>query len=301
MEEGLPGKEATLFATNLYLNDADCTHAIATIENLYNSTASDNEVRITRASAQGCAAGVPNFMVFLQTIIDNAASFSTGGFWQLMAKTFYTSNFIDQDRRVTASFNSSDALMATLLPGAVISPSYLINSAPNLGSVIAQDRTNDANVYMIFMSMATVGNLEVRYGAADSSGNKTQVLGATDASDVVGWTNSSRIDVNACGYAAAILNMFDSIDTVAGALSGNVASSVTTITTTFSSLMDDACDLGCQACGLAAGVCKGSGGHACPMTLRNRFSCDASVATNKEACAAAGMVNAIMTTPGLGW
>ena len=51
------GKQSIIYKVNAALTAGDCTSAIISIEPLYNSPSSDDEVRRLRASAHACKAG----------------------------------------------------------------------------------------------------------------------------------------------------------------------------------------------------------------------------------------------------
>ena len=164
-------------------------------------------------------------------------------------------------------------------------------------AIVAAHRTEDSNLYSMLVSMSLIGALQNRYGAPDGSYHQGQKLGAT-AGNPAGWETVTAVDVNACTYAGAVLTFLDSISqvgaTIGSSLGGSVGGALTTAAGTFSTLMNDACDSGCQACGIAAGSCT-----PCPTELRDRNSCTG-VATDKASCAAAGIA-AFMNTDPLGW
>lgn len=278
------GKQSIIYKVNAALTAGDCTAAIIGIEPLYNSASSDDQVRRLRASAHACKAGIS----FFQLIGDLATgSFTGGGLWRTITQLFPASAM---DGKTQSSFYATDALMAWLKPGTVISSNAKISTDPfNIGSRSYLDRTGDSNLYLSLVSMATIGTLHNAYGAPDGSYAPTTALP---------WTTLAAVDEEGCGYAAALLNLMDSLAAIGA--SYTQLSGVTSAVTAAASGYDAMCDQGCQnLCPTlnAAGGCTGK----CPATLRDRSACNRTTPATEDwdACAAAGLVT-LMNSP-LGW
>ncbi len=288
------GKQAIIDETNSALTAGDCLKAIELIEPLYNSDQTDDEVRLVRASAHGCKANV-NFFKFLTDFVSN--DLSGTGFWKTLAKLFPSTSVTDGIAE--SGGYAQDALMAILKPGVIVSTPYRVNEdTQNPGTLVPADRTDESNIYMLIVSMATIGTLQNRYSATDTSNYlKTRVLGyKSTATD--GWAKAVNVDIDGCTFAASVMNMLDSFQQI-GASSEKLNKISGTITT-LTSLMNTACEAGCQGiiptgCALAAGTCT-----VCPVSLRNRNSCTGAV-SDKNSCAAAGISYLINTDLTAGW
>jgi hypothetical protein len=280
----LEGKTAILDAVNLSLSKADCTSAIASIEEIYETPYTDNTVRLARASAHGCAAGVN----FFQLITDLPQNDLIGpGFWRTMTKLFPSTT---ADTKTTSAWYATDALLAAKKAGSVVAPAYVVNADTyNPGSLVPTDRIDDANAYLMFVSMATIGAFHNRYSAPDSSYAKTKPLGYS-AGHPTGWETLAGLDEEGCSYSAAVLNMLDGIGATAAKLSNaSLAKALTTVSDTFQSVMDAACDAGCSGatvpgCAFPVGSCT-----PCQRVLRSRAACTQASAT-LASCAAAGLI-----------
>jgi hypothetical protein len=301
----LQGKAAILDATHVALSSEDCTTAIAAIESLYGSSNTDNEVRMARASAQGCAAGVSNFFSTFGQLVSNADSLGGSGLWETMSKMFWETDADALDKRITAGGYSTDALMAATKAGSVIAATSQVGGAPNVGSLLGADREDTANLYLVFISMSQIGALQNRFGSPNASTYKRgQIMGKT-ATNADGWTKATKVDSNACAYAAAILNMIDSIAAVSNALSGSSKDNFAKITDAFSVAIGAACNEGCKGvayatgCGFTDDDCQGTATRPCPLSLHNRNSCTGST-SDRASCAAAGIAKFISSDV-LGW
>lgn len=287
------GRKSIVADVDQLLSSQQCAAALAIVEVYYpQSGCGTDDIRMARASANACAANINFFQ-----LIGNLATVNLvgGGLWSSFTQLFPSSL---TDQRVTAGQNSLDALFAIRIPGALSPPQYIINaSSENPGALIAAQRTADANLYGMLVSMALIGSLQNRYGAPNAGYHPTKKMGAT-AGNVNGWELVTAVDVNACTYAGSILTFFDSIgqigSSIGTSLGGSVGGTLTTASAIFATLMNGACDSGCQACGLGAGTCA-----TCPLELRNRNSCTG-LANDKASCAAAGIVSFIDNSP-LGW
>jgi hypothetical protein len=200
-------REAMKIEIRSALSRGECSKAISISTQLYDSKYSDNSVRMLHASALGCITGI--------RILENVDQFSSFGGMNAIGQfaRIYPSALYDQ--RLESAWLAQDALMAMLNPGVVVGPSDQVNSSTqNSGSVLIGDRTQDSSVYLLFVSMATIGNTLHRYGAPDSSYNQ----GAD-----IPWTSKalvqSDLSGSACGLAAGFLNFFDSFRSIQTLLS----------------------------------------------------------------------------------
>lgn len=318
---GLEQYSSVLHRTRHYLDQGDCTNAIISIEGLYNSASSNNEVRMLRAAAHGCAAGIPDFLSF---VLDLVSSDIVGGaLWTTLAEKFAVTDEDEAASRISSAWSSIDALQAVITPGRqVLSTFYVNEGTDNVGSVLASDRLDESNEYLTFVSMASIGNLENFYGAPDSNYNQGQNLGATGSSPQ-GWSVATALrsttDPAGCAYAAAILNMLDGLHETADSLPESVGGSLSDLESQFSDAIAEACMAGCA--GSAGGPvtvagyamtpnsgcaftdptdCQVQGGRPCPRRLRDKMACTGSV-TNESSCAAAGLIQFINEHPILGW
>ncbi|MBS1961174.1 MAG: hypothetical protein JST04_03080 [Bdellovibrionales bacterium] len=287
------GRQSIVGDVDQYLSDQNCAAALALVEKYYPlDGCGTDDMRLARASANACAANVN----FFQLVSDLGSENIVGSeMWVTFTKLFPSTI---SDQKVTGGQNALDALFAIKVPGSLTPAQYEINTTtPNPGTLVAANRTQDSNIYAMLVSMSLIGSLQNRYGAPDGAYHKTKKLGAT-AGNANGWEVPTAVDVNACTYAGAVMTFFDSITQVSTILSSSLGSSLggdlTTAATTYTALFNNACDAGCQACGMAAGSC-----NPCPTELRNRYSCTG-VATDKPTCAAAGLVNFIDNNA-LGW
>ncbi len=186
------GKQAVIEEANLYLNSGNCDKAIETLTPLYQSSRTDNEVRMVFSSAYACKAGFS-----MTRIITNLKG--SGNIWNIIVSSLYS--------------NGSDGHYANFMEAATI----LRTTAPN-GSLFAVDRPGDANVYMIFMQLGVISSLISRMGVADSgTGAQTTPLVASDA------TMAER-----CSIQVAFSTINDSLDSL-GADTGTLANLSTVV------------------------------------------------------------------------
>lgn len=270
-------KLETYYKVNQLLTEGRCDEAIVLIDPIYNSAESDNEGRMLRASAYGCKANV-NFFGNLDSITSSTSSLSPTQFWGFTARTWPSVSVSDQ--KVESAVIAMDTLLTVLKSGAAVSSSNAVfTGTHNPGSIFATDREDEANVLMVFVTMALVGELNYRYGAPDANYNQTVNLPWTIAN------SSSMTNAAGCAYGAALSNLFDAATAAQSAVSGSAANAFSSILTIKAGL-DIACTTGCTTCGGAV-----SCGN-CPSTLKNRQSCTA-VTTDVNSCAAAGIATSV--------
>jgi hypothetical protein len=323
----LPGKTAILDAVYSALNNKDCATAISTIEGVYGTSYSDNEVRLARASAFACKGGVEDLSALFMEIANNASALTGPAFWSFITQLFYDSSANVLDTRMAANLYATDALFAALKPGTVILSANRVNDdTPNVGSVIVDDRISDANLLLILVSMAQMGVIQSRYGNPDpATFAKGQVLG-WEATNTDGWMVWDKIDDNGCDYAASVVNLFDAIGVISQQVEGSNGRNMAAIADTFGGLINDACDSACRGVNAVLGVnygdvgcggaapagfdlssdysCKGTASRPCQLLLRNRDICKATAAGNADVvrakCAAAGVARFVSQSL-VGW
>ncbi len=291
------GRAAIVAEVSNFLNEARCGEAIQTIDRFYDKEGCGTDsIRYARASAYACAANL-NFFDVVDNLTQNSSNLTGNLFWRYLTQLFpSTAN----DGRVAAGEYATDALMALRKVGAVTPDIYKINAGTlHPGSLLVNDRQDNANVYLMLTSMAVIGALQNQYGAPNASYAPTQKIGAT-AGNANGWTTVTFGTQDSCSYAGAILNMIDTM----GAISGQLGSLSTQIAATAAILiasMNAACEAGCTntttdatGCAIAAGQCT-----PCPIDLRYRNSCTFTT-TDKASCAAAGIADWINHNP-IGW
>jgi hypothetical protein len=288
----LAGHQAIIDETNLHLTAGDCEAAVSQIEGVYASGCTDNQVRMIRASAHACTAGIN----FFQLVGNLATADLTGtGFWRTATQYFPSTT---ADTKTESTWYATDALLASLKPGKIVTSANQVNpDTVNVGSVKVSDRTDDANAYLLLVSMATIGTLQNRYSEPDATYYPTKVLGYDPAtpSTELGWAKATNVGEEGCSYAAATLNVLDAIDQVGDQFSTSLAASLALFVTTYRSAIDTACEAGCygttgSGCTMAAGSCNG-----CPLSLRDRSACTGAV-NEKNTCAAAGIAAFVNTT-----
>ncbi len=272
-------KQAILDAVQIALTNKDCITAIQLIDPLYESDRTDNEVRLARASAYGCAATID----FFGLLGELTAGISGTSFWAMMAQNFPETS----DSVLEATYQSTDALMSIINEGVVVAESNKINQTTdtkvsyNVGSIYVGDRSDDSNFYLIFVSMAMLGVIETRNGDPNPAGSygKTKDMP---------WTTVAAMTTEGCAYASAMLNLIDAseqmmddlglLKTVIEALLYGEAGGPALKTS-----VNAACVQGCTDCGITCSEC--------PRNLRSRSTCDSTDATDTEACAAVGIIN----------
>ncbi len=319
----IEGKAAILDRVHLLLTSADCYDAVSTVEGLYNSKYTDNNVREARAASHACSAGVTDLLTLLNQIIENSSGLAGPGLWKTLTELFFVADtdavaYTDEQRnskhesRMISGWNSSDSLLSIINPGVSISPlNITFPESDNPGSIMVSDRLVNSNLFHIFVAMSIIGNTQARYGAPDpTTFARGQILGQTTG-NALGWTLEEYVDEAACGYAGSIVTMLDSMNDVADNLTSSAKTTMATIASAFGSVIDQACDAGCQGlfptganCTFAAGVCANSAKQPCLPALRNRKTCATkdliSDQDDKARCAAAGIASFISLSP-LGW
>jgi hypothetical protein len=307
-------RQAILDRVDAALTTGDCATAVAAIDPLYNSAQSDNEIRLKAASAYGCNANINFFKVTTDLVAKGPDNLLGEKLWRTLTELFPSAT--GYDYVVEGGLYAMDALQSALVPGAMILPAYQVNPGGyNVGSVFTTDRVIDANLYMIYVSMASVGGLLSRFGSPNTT---TYIKTAA-----LPWTTYSQLTSSSdgCAVASSVLNLLDSMDAARVVISGSLSGSFGAATSLLMSVFDHACSLGClgwtnddqdplilpdgqavgtgepdwtpSGCAGANITCTG-----CPWELRNRASCTG--LKDQVTCAAAGIVN-FMNSGRFGW
>ncbi len=293
------GRRSIIAEVHSLLTRGLCDAAIDTIEPLYESIYTNNEIRLVRASAHGCKAGI-NYFDLLNGLVQNSSTLIIGGgLWTFLTQYFYHSTQRTVEDRFRSGWFATDSLFAILNTGVVVPAAFQVNtSTNNVGSVLVQHRTNESNLYLIFISMAVIGATQSRYGDPDTTNyRKNQDLS---------WISTTLMETEGCAYAASIVNMLDGINEASNFIGPLIRTALSGIGTAFTSQINQACDLGCRglnpdltasgdaSCTYAAGACT-----PCLDLLRNRNICSTDT---QASCAASGIVRYINDDPlGNGW
>lgn len=151
------GRQYLLDLANGYLTSGQCQQAIDTLEPLYNSIYVDNEIRLTYASAWACAGGF-NFAVLIASL----KNLGSGDIWSAFVAANYSASYADSK--------------VYLLGEAV---RYVRKASSNSSSYSAAFRTQEANIYMVFLQMqiiATTISIQTLGNADRLTGKKTTTI-----------------------------------------------------------------------------------------------------------------------------
>ena len=312
------GRRALKDEVNILLTNEECQQAISLITTLYNSEWSDDEARILFASAHACHASIDFFEV-LRDLIDNASNLTGTGMFSTISNLFKPKTGDDVfkiDSRLESSYLASEALMSVLDTGVTIPSQYSINSGTNNpGSLIAENRTAEANLNLFMVSLATLGHTQHRRGGASTNGLQTVTFPFRLEAGLDGTNVEEK---SGCAYASALLNMIDGIDGSLDEIGGTAATTLQSLSDTLkngitigadtygintacaygclgqnetnTALVDASCDPAtttfvdgdCNPCPAGDTDCV-----QCPIALRDRDACETDLYAS---CAAAGIV-----------
>ncbi|MGK5083282.1 hypothetical protein WDW37_08240 [Bdellovibrionota bacterium FG-1] len=293
------GKQAIVDQASIALSRMDCDQAVALLKPVYASKYTDNRIRMLMAAAYGCNAHINLFNV-VGDLSSNLSKFVGSGFWEFLATEFPSTT---KDRVVEGAQLAQDAVQSIISPSAVILPVNIFNATTdNPGTLSPRDRVDDANSYLFFVVLASIGGLENRYGNPYPNGKKggdlawiSDTVAHMAAPADFNAVDGSQQQSDGCAYASAMVNLVDSLGGLATATAGTkLSDTFTTLQTTFKTGIFAACNDGCTSL-CSVGACL-----ECPTTLRNRSSCTG-LTTDPNSCAAAGIINFINNTPAVGW
>ncbi len=267
------------------LTVGNCTNAITLSTQLYQSTYTNNDVRMLYASAQACNMGIQ-----LYTLIQNIGQANLGSpddIFKTLVKLFPSKAATDSN--LQSSWYAIDALQSILNPGAVVAPENLTYAGSNNpGSIKYQDRTDDANTYLVFLSMATVGTSLNRYGYGPADDPATLGYNKVLA---LPWTSQALVQADAtyaaCSLASGMYNMFDSIQAVGNIVSSSLGAALSGVTNLLKAGMDLQ---GIADCMAIYGVGATTQCNAGIARLRFRGAC---VEQGPSAAAAGGVIKVI--------
>jgi hypothetical protein len=250
------------------LTKGNCIEAIDLSGRLYNSSYSDNEVRMLYASAHACNVGIQLFQ-----LLDDITTANLGtqdAIIRTMVRLFPSTT---ADSRLQSSWFAQDALISSIISGAVVAPASTITvDANNPGSTNLSDRTLDANTYLVFIGMAEVGTGLNRYGY--SAGQSPSALSYAQG-QLLPWTTQAAVQADGTGTACAVVsglfNMADGISAIVGYLSGSTSSQLSNITSILTTGLGVAGNAQCMADipgGINATVCAQAA-----LRIRYRNAC----------------------------
>ena len=193
------GRQYLLDMANDFLTSGQCQQAIDTLTPLYNSIYVDNEIRITYASAWACAGGF-NFAALIGAI----KNLGSGDIWSAFVSADYSASYADSH--------------VYLLDQAV---QYVRKVSSNASSYSAAFRTEDANIYMVFLQMQIISStisISTMGNADRLTGKKTTTITgkgtATEKCRIEVSFATIRDSLNYVTSGAAISTMTSAINTV---------------------------------------------------------------------------------------
>ena len=266
------------------LTVGDCTSAIELSTKLYDSAYSDNDVRMLYASSHACNIGIKLYDLLVNF---TSLSFSNSDdVFRAFVKLFPSRSALDT--KLQSSWLAIDALQSILKSGVVVGPADATSlGGNNPGSLLYRDRTDDANTYLLFLAMASVGTALNRYGY--TSAQTPSALGYHQSVDLV-WTTQALVQADttyaACSLAAAMYNLFDSITATSAIVSSNIGVSLSKITSLLQSATDTAALTNC----LVSYPGMNSACNAAIARLRYRGAC---IEQGPAAAAASGVIAVI--------
>ncbi len=201
------------------LTKEDCATAITLATTLYDSKYSDNEIRMLYASAHGCNVGLK-----LYDAIGDLANFNIANPISQFPKMFPSTV---ADSRLASANYAQDALQAILNSGTVLAvPDQIYPGTYNVGSDNYVFRSDDANTYLMFISMAEIGTALNRFGSPSATyGQGTTLQWETMAAVKADTTGA------ACALASAFLNFFDGANSAFSYLAPSATGSIKAVLT----------------------------------------------------------------------
>lgn len=285
-------RAAMVQETRNALTAANCPAALDMSSQLFDSMYSNNNIRMLYASAQACNIGITLF-----TLIDDitASDFtSQDAIFKTLVRLFPSKEATDT--RLESAKLAQDALQSIMPAGTVVGAVDAINASGfNPGSVRTRDRTDDANIYLAFTSMATVGTALNRYGFAAAT-DPVSVGYAQQVNLVATWANPTAVKNDttgdACAIASGLLNMLDGIDVLSDQAPGSVADALSLIVTNLSAVSTAAANAACVGAGFSGTQCADA-----LVRLRYRGSC----AELPDAGVSASAFGILQNVIDLGW
>lgn len=268
------------------LTEFDCAKALANTEPLYLSKYSDNTIRMLHANAYACKANIHYYKMISEILEANWGNVDQ--VFKSLVKIFPS---VNSDSKLASSWYSLDVLQTVLKPGVVTLPVDAVGSGWNPGSLLSRDRIDDANLYLVFMSMSTIGTSLNRFGynegenPVDYNYSKRRTLP---------WITKDLVlsdqTMSACSLAAGLYNLIDSIEAVGGLFNGNVGTTLSTISSQLETVINTAADLQCLSPSPLGDGYSATECNAAKARIRYRGACSEQ---NPAASVAAGVVKAI--------
>lgn len=227
------------------LTAQNCASALEMSKLLFESPYTDNNIRLLYASAQGCNIGISmyNLVDDLQT-----ADFSSiDAIFKTMVRLFPSK--LANDSRYESAVIAQDILQSALLPGTVVSTvDRTFAGTQNPGSVRSRDRAQDANIFLAFTSMATVGTGLNRWGYNAATDPAT--LGYAQQQNLP-WNSlvtlrgdSTR---SSCAIPSGLLNMLDAIQETINVSPGPLSNALTAVIANLQNSTSVAAHASCDA------------------------------------------------------
>lgn len=273
---------AIVESVQISLSSKDCSAALSEVLPVFESSATNNTIRLATAASYGCYANIDLFKVVgdLESY-SHIESLGGAGFFNFLASEFPAIANSTDNKAAQAASNGLDALMAAIRPSTLVVAADSFNSTSyNPESLLSTDRINDSNAYLPFIGMALLGALMNQYGAPTANHHKSQTLP---------WTTATAVTSDGCAFSAALLNFNDGLQFLSDRSTGSVKSAYDSITSFLGSGLDQGCALGCTLCASSVSCTS------CPTTLRNKASCT-SLTTDVNSCAAAGLTTFVNNT-----
>ncbi len=269
--------------TQLALTTNDCVSAIEISKLLYYSKYSDNEIRMLYASAQACNAGVILYDVLDELLLADLSNADT--IFRSLVRIFPSRT--STDSRFQSAVYSVLSLQTILKTGVVVGVADSIKDGEfNPGSLLTRDRTSDANTFLVFISMASIGTALNRYGF--NSNDDPATLNYAQQVNLP-WTTRVLVQGDttnaACDIASGFLNMTDSINAVVALMDGSTASVLSSINSILVPAITLAMNNRCTADGGTALQCS-----VAQARLRYRGACQENAFS---ASSAAGVIEGI--------
>ncbi len=265
------------------LTQKNCGEALTLSAQLYFSKYSDNTIRMLYANSHGCNAGI-DFYVALDQLTTYNFSTLQALFRSIVA--MYPSRTA-LDSKAQSTGYAQDATQSILLPGIVVGASDQIYGASfNPGSLLTRDRTDNANMYMLFVELAAMGTVMNRYGfnAGDtpSASNYAKTI-------PLPWTTQALVKADltgsACLLASAVYGLTDAISATFSSFSSSVQTTFTTMTGLLLGGVSAVVSLQCTLDGISTTACAQAINR-----IRYRLACSE---TDAAASVAAGVVQAV--------
>ncbi len=271
--------EVIVDRVNLALSQFDCSSAYLSVYPVYESSQSDNDIRLAMASTYGCYAGV-NILGIVRSLTEYGGVLSGGGLWAFLVQTF-PSVAVPDDKKPQSAEYGLDAVMAAISPGVFPTEASLYRKDTyNPGSLSYHDRISTANAFQTFLGMALIGSLLSRYGLPDANYHQTVLLP---------WTTAAATAGDGCALASGILHFSDGLEFLSSISGVALSGFYGTIQSFLDTVVDAACKAGCNSCGGSVSC------ETCPLSLRDRSSCTGS-STDVNSCAAAGIARMVNLT-----